>query len=90
MSNKEMLKKQADDFLENLAINTGEALVEPCINCNETIYFALKDKDRGFSLGLITILECLRFAEEQGEVPELPNDWWISIINKYKLKYKLE
>ncbi|MGV6473618.1 hypothetical protein [Azotobacter vinelandii] len=29
-----------------------------------------------FSLGIAIVLQCLRFAEEQGAIPELPDDWW--------------
>ena len=84
MSNQEKLN-QTEMFLKNPAELTGEALVEPCVNCSETIYFALQDNERTFSIGLQTVLQCLRFAEEQGEVPKLPQEWWHAIIHKYRL-----
>lgn len=84
MENEEILKTKAGDFIGNQAV-TSEALVDPCSNCDETIHFALQDKNHTFSIGLITVLECLSFAEEQGEVPKLPSDWWISIVNRYRI-----
>ena len=86
VNNQEKMKTQPERFLGNPATLTSEALVDPCFNCNETIYFALRDKDRTFSIGLTTILECLCFAEEQGEIPTLPNEWWNSVKNKYRFR----
>jgi hypothetical protein len=41
--------------------------------------------NRHFSVGLITMLQCLQFAEENGELPKLPQKWWITVINRYNL-----
>ena len=57
--------------------------VANCENCNELLVFAMKDKYHEFSLGLRTVLECLRVAETEGYVPKLPSDWWISVKNHY-------
>ena len=46
-----------------------------CDRCFEQVVFALKDKDHEFSIGLITVLECLEFAISQGELPKLPRSW---------------
>lgn len=42
----------------------------------DSILFLLKDNSHSFTIGLSDVLECLKFAEEKGEVPELPEDWW--------------
>jgi hypothetical protein len=44
----------------------------------------MKDSYHSFSLGLVTVLECLRLAEQQGHVPELPPEWWTMISNRYE------
>ena len=49
----------------------------------DSIYFLLKDKIHEFTIGLSDILECLKFAEEKGEVPELPEDWWSKVEYYY-------
>jgi hypothetical protein len=58
-----------------------------CTKCTETCIFELADKNnRHFSVGLITILQCLQFAEEHGELPKLPQKWWITVINRYNIR----
>ena len=47
--------------------------------CHEELVFALRDKHHEFSLGLSTILECLAAAERTGNVPKLPDMWWLQI-----------
>ena len=37
-----------------------------------------------FLLGLRTVLACLAFAEREGQVPELPADWWVNINRRYQ------
>jgi len=81
MSNFE---NQPEDILENDATLTGEALIEPCVNCNEVIHFVMQDNYHKFSIGLKVILDCLKFAEEQGEIPKLPVEWWQRVINKFR------
>ena len=47
--------------------------------CDEELVFALKDRYHSFSIGFSTILQCLAFAEKEGYVPKLPDDWWIKV-----------
>lgn len=54
-----------------------------CEECLEDYIFAMKDSHHEFALPLTTVLACLAFAEEEGAVPKLPDDWWISIANRY-------
>lgn len=46
--------------------------------CDETLIFAMKDKEHEFSIGLQTILHCLWIAEKEGYVLKLPGEWWIN------------
>lgn len=36
----------------------------------------MRSEKNKFTIGLGDILECLRFAEKEGEVPKLPVEWW--------------
>lgn len=69
--------------ISNRAELTGEVEKLHCDNCSEEYLFFLKDAFHEFSLGLVDILECLRFAEEQGAVPNLPPEWWININKRF-------
>lgn len=53
-----------------------EACYEPCI-------FELKDSVHTFNIGLLDILKCIKFAEDEGIVPKLPEEWWISISQQF-------
>ncbi len=50
-----------------------------CENCFENVVFMLKDKDHEFSMGLSTVLECLRFAQDNGDIPPIDEKWWIDV-----------
>ena len=54
-----------------------------CCECGETHLFRLKDKNHEFVLGLQDIIRCLHFAEKEGAVPKLPDDWWFNLRNRY-------
>ena len=49
----------------------------------DSIYFLLKDRSHEFTIGLSDVLECLKFAEVKGEVPELPEEWWYMLYGMY-------
>ena len=49
----------------------------------ESVYFHLQDSKHEFVMGLHEILKCLQFAEDEGLVPELPADWWLSMNAEY-------
>ncbi|WP_428947206.1 hypothetical protein ACQUQQ_00760 [Acidithiobacillus ferrooxidans] len=51
----------------------------------EEMVFALQDQHHKFSMGLSTILQCLRMAEREGGVPNLPSDWWIQVARRYSI-----
>ena len=57
-----------------------------CSECDELAIFALRDsKGNEFSLNLSTILECLKFAENQGVLPPINESWWIEIASIAKV-----
>lgn len=62
---------------------TGEVENIHCDNCNEEFLFYLKDNVHEFSIGLIDILECLLFAEEQGAIPPISPEWWLQIERRH-------
>ncbi len=73
----------------NIADTTGQVFqnsdmsavgFEPIIN---QLYFEMKDNHHIFQLGLSTILECLLYAEQKGEVPQLPGDWKNTVSDIY-------
>jgi hypothetical protein len=55
-----------------------------CDSCGEPLLFALQDKEHQFSMGLTSVLQCLRLAEEKGFVPKLPGQRWIDIKRSYR------
>ena len=46
-----------------------------CDKCCESVIFHLRDKEHEFTMGLSTVLECIMFAIEQGDLPKLPMSW---------------
>lgn len=63
---------------------TNEVEKVDCDNCSEEFLFLLKQGEHKFTIGLLDILKCLSFAEDQGAVPELPSDWWIYVKRYYQ------
>lgn len=62
-------------YAGNPAQRIGDSAPD-CDVCEEALMFAMRDNFHEFSLPLSTVLECFRIAEQQGEVPELPMEWW--------------
>lgn len=50
---------------------------------DELLYFHLRLKETDFTMGLSDILTCLKFAEKEGMVPELPEQWWNKMYGTY-------
>lgn len=65
---------------------TGEVEKILCDNCFENYLFELQDSDHTFFIGLRDILECLKFAEEQGGVPKLSPEWWLQVKFHYQME----
>ncbi len=56
-----------------------------CPKCDNPLVFAMQDNHHQFSLDLFTILSCLKLAEQEGGIPELPAEWWLQIEHRYHL-----
>jgi hypothetical protein len=54
-----------------------------CDFCPNPLVFAMRDNYHDFSIDLLTVLRCLKIAESEHVIPELPNDWWIHIKQAY-------
>ena len=69
--------------MEKIAVPTGDVVKDMDVDREEYLFFLLKNETNEFTIGLGDILECLKFAEEQGEVPELPQEWWWKMSEVY-------
>jgi hypothetical protein len=49
----------------------------------ESMVFSLRDLRQDYSLGLPTVLQCLRRAEIIDAVPPLSAAWWLLLSRKY-------
>ena len=76
-----MGKRQRRIF-ENRAVLEGVA-GSHCDNCDSPLIFALECGYVKLPLDLMTVMRCLKVAEERSRVPELPNDWWMTIWSHY-------
>lgn len=54
----------------------GEANVDPNAENERNSFFLLSDSTHTFTIKVSDCLECLKFAEEKGQIPELPTEWW--------------
>lgn len=69
-------------FFTRADVENGERTI--CENCFEHVVFMLRDnKDREFSIGLTTVLECLAFAISNGDLPKLPISWLNNVDHVY-------
>lgn len=82
---KKNKKLEHKKILENEAIFNNEHNSSHCENCSNPLLFGMEDKYHKFSLGLLTILDCLRVAEKEGYIPPLSDDWWLSVHKQYNL-----
>lgn len=72
----------ADSLPETFFLDgKAQRLLEP--DAEDILWFSLKKGAIEFKIGLSDILMCLRFAEKQGEIPELPRMWWTRLSGMY-------
>ncbi|MFC2973802.1 hypothetical protein ACFOJE_16490 [Azotobacter bryophylli] len=74
-----------DDVLENRAQLLDAKPADDLPRCPEHLLFALRDKHHTFSLDIVTLLQCLQWAEQEGGIPELPVEWWENVLRRYPL-----
>jgi hypothetical protein len=75
-----------DAVFDNRAESTGYAAENECEDCDEELLFAMQDNFHQFSLGLRTVLYCLRVAERRGHVPPLPDGWWAQTAMRHNMR----
>lgn len=61
--------------MNNRRVSLEEAEEITCDSCCESVIFHLRDNEHEFTMGLSTVLECLMFAVQQGDLPKLPLSW---------------
>jgi len=66
-------------------VNTAEVEQRclPSLNVHD-IHFVMRDEQHHFIMTLETVLSCLRFAEQEGDVPALPLEWWKLLLTRYR------
>ncbi|MGL4208562.1 MAG: hypothetical protein ACRCTY_04165 [Candidatus Adiutrix sp.] len=86
------MSKRQKRVLKNRATSDKNVVLHnDCEKCDDPLLFAMQDKFHQFSIGLFTILNCLKLAEKDGAVPNLPDEWWILLANRYRINFhKLE
>lgn len=57
----------------------------PGRRCDGVLLFAMRDRHHAFTLDLETVLGCLRIAEHEGDLPELPDEWWNRVLTRYNV-----
>ena len=86
-------QKMLSDTFNNRAkyTNEHECKTHNCEFCSEPIVFALaSEKGESFSVGLTTILNCLKIAQEQGHIPKIAPSFWMQMANSYNIEYPKE
>ena len=74
--------KLKEIFFNRAEVEDAERVI--CDNCFEHAVFFLRDSQgREFSLGLLTVLDCVAFAISQGELPKLPSSWLNDVDHVY-------
>jgi hypothetical protein len=78
-----------DEILDNRAqpldLERAQARVD-----SDDLVFALRDSHHTFSMDIATVLQCLQFAEQEGAIPQLPDDWWTAIGRRYKIQFGID
>lgn len=70
------------ESVEEFSIPTPE-------DCDPAAHFVLDNGHSQTTVNLSIILQCLRFAELQGDIPSLPKEWWYPLINRHQIRMTL-
>lgn len=80
-----------DDIIRNRATLAPEREPSACgeglagRRCDGVLLFAMRDEHHLFSLDLETVLQCVRIAEQEGDLPALPDEWWNLVLDRYNV-----
>ncbi len=83
---KKMNQNEYEEIFFNRAEKIGEEEIH-CENCSESVVFLLRDRNHTFSIGLKTVLECLVFAIQNGDLPKLPLEWLTLVDHAYDTNF---
>lgn len=86
MKKHDIMERSIIMNIPETAVLTYVAEKSHCSECFESLTFQLKDSKYEFSIGLLDILKCLKFAEQQGTVPSIPYEWWNEVQTHYQLE----
>lgn len=81
-----MNDKKCKEIFFNRAQAEGAERIH-CENCFETVVFLMKDKEHKFSVGLMTVLECLEYAVKSGDLPKLPQSWCSDVEAAFNIAF---
>lgn len=73
------------EFLNNPANFNGQEYKTECLEYDEPFYFALKDNHHTFALPISTLLQCLKFAENEGVIPPIDQNWWAEMKMQFRV-----
>ncbi|MDR1703896.1 MAG: hypothetical protein LBS19_04320 [Clostridiales bacterium] len=77
-------QKHQEVFFNRAAVKDAQRQI--CEECFEVVVFALRDSGGTlFSVGLTTMLQCLQFAIENGDLPKLPSSWLREVDSRYDI-----
>lgn len=78
-------EKRIQDIFENHAeVQNCENI--QCDNCEERVLFHLRDSEgHDFAVGLTTVLKCVEFAIQNGDLPKLPFSWISKVHKEYDI-----
>ena len=80
MNNKEIFENRAYENKDEYDRMIVDDRKKPEDDEGEILVFSLKDSTHEFSMGLSTVLKLLKFAEENGFVPKIPEWWWNEVL----------
>lgn len=58
--------------------------------CDPAARFILDNDTTQSMISIDIILQCLRIAECQGDVPPLPKEWWNALLNRYHVRMDID
>ena len=87
MTAKELKQRMLKDAFDKRLIVPSEGLIaydQACAECQERLVFALQVGDETVSIGLSTVLQCLKVAELGKYLPEIDEGierggWWLKV-----------
>ena len=74
--------------MEEQAHITGDVVDSRFSDPDGDFLFLMEDSTHRFTISLKEIGECLKYAEEQNEIPPLPEGFWFALYNRYPDMYK--